>query len=541
LETYSPALTLNKIGDADKAKELNRFFTFFQTITADYDCYKMDKVNVGIFSKAIKYSLSGDGNQEPLNVFTKVWNIWNNEATLRLNNQFYQIVVNRPKHLFELALPGNIMVAYHVYPQVIINHFPGGRCQINWYKRSAKSSDSESLKLTGWKNLDRKNCFFYIPHDEDLDCYLKVGVLVDGDAEEIFYQSLLPIQNGPNPKSMDGFFEKRRESTEMETNEAQIRVITYNIKADSNKRNDEKFIARIEYRKPLLIKEILDYKADIIGLQEMDEIHWERSFRPIFDKYGLHGRFAWRHGGEGLCLLFREQKFELLAYEDFVIYDKYENQFFDDFGSLNLKYRFANCQLCLLQVRGTNKMVFVANTHFTLSDYKEDFLGMLQAKTCLEEIEKRLQRFSAQYVESQIGVLFLGDFNQEPLSKVYKSLVSGKFNFQIHDKENNERTQEIDYSTKLDLHLRSACNPNYTYYKDPHFTVVDYIFYGNGRNLSFDEHIDMVPHQNLSSPHKKRKYGDTEIREIPNEFFPSDHLSIGCTFKWDSEIFEWGQ
>lgn len=94
-------------------------------------------------------------------------------------------------------------------------------------------------------------------------------------------------------------------------------MVTYNILAEKYANLDEnydycdpKYLA-IDYRKQLIAKELVGYKADIICLQEVDHRHYTNFFKDIFKEKGYF-TFYRRKGNripEGLVFMYDKTKF----------------------------------------------------------------------------------------------------------------------------------------------------------------------------------------------------------------------------------------
>ena len=95
-----------------------------------------------------------------------------------------------------------------------------------------------------------------------------------------------------------------------------IRVMTYNILADSNAYQVKNQVTMYPYvkkdiiekarRMPLILHEILAYGADVICLQEVDYLVFDTLFHPILQQYGYQGFYSEKQGAslnEG-CAMF---------------------------------------------------------------------------------------------------------------------------------------------------------------------------------------------------------------------------------------------
>lgn len=71
-----------------------------------------------------------------------------------------------------------------------------------------------------------------------------------------------------------------------------------------------------DYRKPLLIKEILGYHADVIALQECDTRFYERELTIILNEYGYLGAMKIKSESvqEGQAIFYRKDRFTYVIF-----------------------------------------------------------------------------------------------------------------------------------------------------------------------------------------------------------------------------------
>ena len=108
-----------------------------------------------------------------------------------------------------------------------------------------------------------------------------------------------------------------------------IRVMTYNILADSNAYQVKNQITMYPYvnkdimdkarRMPLILHEILAYKADVICLQEVDYPVFESLLHPTLQQYGYQGYYSGKHGentNEGCAMFWSLRSFAPVPEQD---------------------------------------------------------------------------------------------------------------------------------------------------------------------------------------------------------------------------------
>lgn len=266
---------------------------------------------------------------------TKNIDAWIDGAHLNIYGKSYEITTNNPM-VESIQIPSNIMQDYTCIPRLnLINCFHH-TCKFEWFRKitrveydqlvEAQKIDKNDVVLESaayWLKISDK--LIYSPNQDDLAHHLKVvclpsdGVKVGPKAEHI---SKGPVEIGPR----DCPFEKRQQLTkDLLTDPNQFRVVSYNILADLYADQDysrsylfahcPEFALDIDYRRQLLVKEMIGYNSDIYCLQEVDKKEFEKNYEFSFKFLaGCSGVFS-RKGGqvaEGTATFFRDDKFELV-------------------------------------------------------------------------------------------------------------------------------------------------------------------------------------------------------------------------------------
>ncbi|KAK9819723.1 hypothetical protein WJX72_001675 [[Myrmecia] bisecta] len=107
-----------------------------------------------------------------------------------------------------------------------------------------------------------------------------------------------------------------------------LRLVTYNILADQYASSNfarthlfaycpSKFMAP-EYRRPLVVQELLGYHADLICLQEVDQKAFAQYFQPQLSYAGYEGYYTNKAGKtmEGSATFYRRERFRLVVQRD---------------------------------------------------------------------------------------------------------------------------------------------------------------------------------------------------------------------------------
>ena len=368
-----------------------------------------------------------------------------------------------------------------------------------------------------------------------------------------------------------------------------IRVISYNILAQSLLHNSinkvylklakQKFFSW-NYRKRLILKNILDHKPDIICTQEFEK----GSIDKEMEKEGYCFTFCIRNNKEDGCMIaWKEPDFKLIK--------KYFIRFNTNDGS-NI---YCKNNVGLFVILEKNDTLFlVCCTHILYNRTRGDIkVGQIyQLMKCIDEITKK---------EKIKNVLLTGDFNSTHLSAIYEFVTKGSINLNeysiktlsgqelcYYDKKtynrlvknlkgeislkNKEKTEEsenlkiskeileyspvidenkeeiilvkkeikekeeVDTNLKNEIPLKSCyhqiiqegnsleenenaiSNPIVSYYSQDYAGTFDYIFYSDS----------LTPKQVLGLPDIKQFISKTTV--LPNKNIPSDHFMLVADF-----------
>ena len=255
-------------------------------------------------------------------------------------------------------------------------------------------------------------------------------------------------------------FEARHELTSSKVERAdEFRLVSYNILADmysdSKTAREELFqhcppqYLTMDYRKHLLLKELLGYNADLICLQEVDCSVFDKHLVPAFKlKTNLVGLLAAKEKMQEGCAIFYDQtRFRLVDQSDLRISELVKKECFGELhqqinANFQLKGRWTVrpnvLQTAALECvdgaesagKRTNRVVLVFNTHFYFHP-DSDHIRLLQACMIMKEIEDQMDKYSALY--DSVTPVLAGDFNSCPEFGVYKLFTEGKVDSELKD------------------------------------------------------------------------------------------------------------
>lgn len=208
------------------------------------------------------------------------------------------------------------------YSLLFANH-----CRIDWYVEG--------------RGCVLEDSYVYRPSKEDLNRRLfilmtPVRPTHDGRHCQMVFSFAQKIQERPDSllwKSRGSAWHQRCQETNHQNE--RFRVMTYNILADQNAFGSEGDVAPMyphiseellsrARRFPMVLWEILEYKADIICLQEVDEYVYERFLEPAmrFYKYDCFMTSKASYGTrEGCAIFWYTGVFEAESHKSFVIRD----------------------------------------------------------------------------------------------------------------------------------------------------------------------------------------------------------------------------
>ncbi|ORX90110.1 hypothetical protein K493DRAFT_288487 [Basidiobolus meristosporus CBS 931.73] len=369
----------------------------------------------------------------------------------------------------------------------------------------------------------------------------------DGISELIAYlRDNCPAPPPPPEREWLAFESERSEAAEQES---MFTVLTYNILSEKYATSQQygytpSWALEWEYRKDLILQEILSYSPDILCLQAIEASQYEEFFRDQLKQADYDSVFwvksraktmsEWeRRSVDGCATFFKSSMFSLLdkqIVEFTQVAMKHPNfeKTEDFFNRFMTKDNISG--LALLETKETKQQLLVANAHIhwdpAFSDVKLIQVGMLmnEVTRCGNEW---IKRYRLAYKDiSKLPILLCGDFNSLPTSGVYEFLSRGSVTSEHEDLVEHNYGLFTSKGLSHDVPLRSAYSQigelpftNFT----AHFTgAIDYIWHSTGM---------LTVNGLLGGPD-----GEYISRNVgfPNAHNPSDHICLLAEIKFKS-------
>ncbi|KAL3281900.1 hypothetical protein HHI36_005105 [Cryptolaemus montrouzieri] len=441
-------------------------------------------------------------------------------------DQEFKLLVNPPL-IKSINLPSILYATFSVQPLKFYGLFTDkSSSEFSWFR----SKD----KIT-WEKVG--SAYDYPISEDDLGYYLKVVCIpvsqkkIRGSPVEII--SPRPVQKFPELPRCP--FEVRHEYTKDLLQTKDFRFVTYNILSNRYTELNDTFsycpleALAIDYRKQLILKELVGYNADIICLQEVDNREFNTYFNTKLADEGYISKYH-RKGNnltEGLLCAMKKSRYKLLSYQQLVYANAiHTKKMFAPLYSLlkkeqSLKNLFmkqsTSLQTTVLKCKEVKRIVVIGNTHLY---YHPDAttVRLIQAYMATMYLSYVKERMEQEWKNFVVDVIFCGDFNSSPGGLVYKFLCEGTIprddEFHLYFSGN----AQWNFTHKLNF--ISACGtPKYTNYTNDFKSCLDYIFIQRGEIEV--KRVIPLPEEELE------KYVG-----LPNEVYPSDHIALVCDLQF---------
>lgn len=461
------------------------------------------------------------------------------EFKMIIEDQIYSFNYNSP-WIKLMALPSSILAGFYVYPSKLELDFSDRHStQFHWYRGKMPSSNREDQ--IEWEEIGTG--FSFVTRSEDIGYRIKLKALptsTDGKRVGPAVESIAKneVEAGP------GYcpFECRHLFTEKRLEGDSLRVCSYNILADYYADTEDgrtklfnycpQYAIDIDYRKQLMVKELVGYNADILCLQEVDFKVFDLDLIPFLGEqcsmHGIHNKKGTTP--EGLSTFYRTDRFELIesyglnigetAKTHAACQELFEKLQYNPQLVTRFTDRSTTLQVVLLRSKEFPEKYFVvANTHLYFHP-DADHIRLLQIGFSMILVEDFVKKFKEKFATSDISLLFCGDFNSVPECGIFKLMTEGSVPKTFIDWNSKKEEAVSGVDLKQSFNMLSACGTNIK----TNFTVgfkecIDYIFYQSDK-FTVTKVIEMPSEEDLEAH-----------TAIPSVSFPSDHIAISAEFK----------
>ncbi|OQR66807.1 putative 2' [Tropilaelaps mercedesae] len=227
---------------------------------------------------------------------------------LNIGNTKFLIIVNAPT-VVRISLPKVLISGCPVQAYVTLEHANLSDCVFSWWRSSIKDEEINDYgesnvirdKSTTWLRIYGEVKKVYWPKKEDegrkimVYCTPRSGLDAGVEISAISSSSVIP----PLDRCQ---FEDRHQLTATVVADNLLRVVSYNLLANvyANTKYSKNVLFNycsihaldFEYRKHLLIKELLGYNGDVLCLQEVDRGMFKHELLPYFTLQGFEGIYA---------------------------------------------------------------------------------------------------------------------------------------------------------------------------------------------------------------------------------------------------------
>ena len=279
---------------------------------------------------------------------------------------------------------------------------------------------------------------------------------------------------------------------------------------------------------------MLSYGADIICLQEVEARQFDIFFKPELlqkgDYEGVYYSRSWsrqmseaeRPFYDGAAIFFKRSVFEyaddkLVEFQQLAL-ERSEQDRTKSYDRMTTKDNIA----ILLHLRHlkTKSDMIVGNVHLHWNSVFSD-VRLMQAIFLSEEMEK----YTSQYPNA--AILLCGDFNSFPSDGIYEFLTKGHLSTEHPEFLSHSYTDRKSFEHGLDLRDAYGLDSNstpllpFTNYTPAFKAIIDYIYYRPNK-LSVLGVLGGLPDDFVK-----------QVVGLPNEYFPSDHISLLAEFCLD--------
>ncbi|XP_053973801.1 2',5'-phosphodiesterase 12 [Hylaeus volcanicus] len=426
-----------------------------------------------------------------------------------------------------INLPTSILIGFPTYPSKFQSVYVDKlKSTFNWYR---KEKDK-------WIHVGEG--YLYVPDASNIGHKLKITCVPRNDTQVgpiIEVVSLNPVEAGPGPCP----FEDRHAFTRSKLSGKSFRVTSYNILANVYSETSlskdvlypycPSYALSMDYRKLLILKELIGYNSDIICLQEVDKKIYENDLLPALCTLNYDSIYNLKNDlREGITIFYNRDRFDKLSSSYSVLSQDTDLIGFNDVWSKiqneRVKQTYSGrstiIQTLVLQSKENSEILIVGNTHLYFRP-DANHIRLLQAYYGLMYLQKFAKDVKEENPECNVSIIYCGDFNSVPENAVYQLMTENYVPEDCADWKSSPDEVIENVSLKHDLNLASACGtPKYTNYTGTFCGCLDYIFYQ--KDYLRIEQVIPIPSTDELSLHTG----------LPSVVFPSDHISLCVDLNW---------
>ncbi|KAG0148568.1 hypothetical protein CROQUDRAFT_714425 [Cronartium quercuum f. sp. fusiforme G11] len=303
-----------------------------------------------------------------------------------------------------------------------------------------------------------------------------------------------------------------------------------------------------DYRKTLILRELLQYEAEVICLQEVGTDAYE-FFERSLGMIGYTGKLylksrarAKRKGAQkrvnadGCAIFFKLSIFELIEYHsvDFCDQSVVSDPIIAELARSRMVSRDNIALTAVLKHKCTGARQLVTNVHIHWDPLAID-VRIAQTAILTRKLKELSERVKDHHLDthtpsrdaapqySDPSIIVCGDFNSRPDSGVYHYLSSGALDSDHNDYTSHKywpfTASNIQHTLKLQSAYSHRGELRFTTYKSDYQATIDYIFY-SPNSLAVTGVLGAVD---------RRDYANAI--GFPNAQFPSDHVPILAEFQ----------
>jgi len=481
-------------------------------------------------------------------------NGWQKDMVLKVDDTSYSVVYDPPTIKRIKANKSKIVTDCPYVPQVELYGNEGiSDCRFEWFKsknpidenghttEKAKKAKKE-VTVDEWVKV--ADSAFYVPTEADIGHVLKIRCYpmpADG-AHCVEATSPVTVTALPLGPGEDLPFLKRQQLTQTpcRPEDSELRVVSYNLLADYYSDSDfsrQSLFAHCphdwlngEYRRQLVLREILGYNADVIMMQEVDRKMYRNGLTAVLGASGMSGSQALKKEvPEGLATFWNNSRFKLIQsfHEEFNESLSKEYSLSDIAKLVNdcapLKEKIEGLKTVyqltvLVDIHDEKRLVVVANTHLYFSP-PAAHIRLIQMEILLRQLRNLVEKFANS--GKTVSVILGGDFNSVPERGLYHYLTRKEISKTYNDWYACGANEYVGTDLKHSFELFSAGGtPSYTNFVAGFCGTLDYI-YVDSSSFELSRCIPLPEHSDV-------------LKEIalPNRLFPSDHLPLVVDLKW---------